>query len=140
MPSVVPVAAEPASSPRNDKSEELLEEKDEEEYDPFSTGVEESSCAAAAPEGSASQRVRSRGRKPPVAAASDDVKCLGPEDLAKFKDAGQLAAKVSAETIKQSLLKLGLKCGGKPEERAQRLFLLKDKPLSDLPKSVFAAK
>jgi len=64
---------------------------------------------------------------------------VSPEDLAKYSSAEDLLAKVSAEALKQSLQRLGLKCGGKPEERAKRLFLLKDTPLKELPKSAFAA-
>lgn len=102
----------------------------------------------APPSGSASERASSRGNRGTVkekergSAAEDvnDAKLVGPEELKDFANADDLAAKVSAETIKQSLQKFGLKCGGKPEDRVARLFLLKDTPLKDLPKSAFASK
>mmetsp|Transcript_84463 Transcript_84463/g.149460 ORF Transcript_84463/g.149460 Transcript_84463/m.149460 type:complete len:425 (+) Transcript_84463:1-1275(+) len=75
----------------------------------------------------------------PPAAAPEKVVLVKPQDLAKYKSAEELAEKVSAESLKQSLQQLGLKCGGRPEERAKRLFALKDKSLKDLPKSFFAA-
>merc|ERR1711972_900858 len=60
------------------------------------------------------------------------------EDLACYESPEELVAKISGETIKHSLQRLGLKCGGKPLERAQRLLLLKNTPLEALPKSAFA--
>mmetsp|Transcript_15389 Transcript_15389/g.24557 ORF Transcript_15389/g.24557 Transcript_15389/m.24557 type:complete len:462 (+) Transcript_15389:50-1435(+) len=61
-----------------------------------------------------------------------------PQDLAKYSSAEDLAAKVPAGALTQSLQALGLKCGGRPEDRAKRLFELKGKSFSDLPKSFFA--
>mmetsp|Transcript_69467 Transcript_69467/g.192246 ORF Transcript_69467/g.192246 Transcript_69467/m.192246 type:complete len:515 (-) Transcript_69467:99-1643(-) len=66
-------------------------------------------------------------------------KPLQPEDVKGYVSAEDLAAKVHADVLKLSLQQFGMKCGGKPEERAARLFLLKDKSLGELPKSVFAA-
>lgn len=71
---------------------------------------------------------------------SEAAACLGPEDLQGFRDAAKLEATVSAETLKQSLQKLGLKCGGTPKDRAERLFQLKFTKLEDLPKKEFAKK
>eukprot|EP01111_Echinosteliopsis_oligospora_P002870 TRINITY_DN1455_c0_g1_i1.p1 TRINITY_DN1455_c0_g1~~TRINITY_DN1455_c0_g1_i1.p1 ORF type:complete len:408 (+),score=126.68 TRINITY_DN1455_c0_g1_i1:3-1226(+) len=52
----------------------------------------------------------------------------------------ELQEKHSADEIKNELQRLGLICGGRPEDRAQRLFLLKEMPLSRLPKKLFAKK
>jgi len=106
--------------------------------------IADSFCAAteAADEGSA-KAPRSRGGSASETVAPTDatpVKCLTPQDLAKFKNADELVAKVDAETLKQSLQKLGLKCGGTPEDRAKRFFLLKSTPLEEIPKKEFAKK
>jgi len=83
--------------------------------------------------------------EPPKAAPAEPPKKLdaaelvSEKDVKKYKSADDLLAKVSAEALKQSLQQLGLKCGGKPEDRAKRLFLLKTCPLSELPKKEFAA-
>merc|ERR1712060_467669 len=76
---------------------------------------------------------------PPPAKPVEIGPLLSADDVKKYKSADELLAKVSAEALKQSLQQLGLKCGGKPEDRAKRLFLLKGKPLSELPKKEFAA-
>lgn len=59
-------------------------------------------------------------------------------DLAKYASAEELAAQVDGDRLKAELSLLGLKCGGTVLDRAQRLFLLKDCPLHDLPPKVFA--
>lgn len=112
--------------------------------------IAESFCAAAETEDqeeSSAQRASSRGPRSrgnsttaamPDSDGATEVKCIGPGDLKNFASATQLAAKVSAEALKQSLQKLGLKCGGTPEDRAKRLFLLKSTPLEDIPKKEFA--
>lgn len=69
-----------------------------------------------------------------------DTALLEPEDARNFTTVAELLGKVSAEVLKKSLQRLGLKCGGKPEERAARFLLLKDKTLEELPKSVLAPK
>lgn len=94
-----------------------------------------SSETAAAPKPAAPAPVA-----PKAAAAPPQVfEPLKVEDLKKYRSAEELAEKVPAEALKLSLQQLGLKCGGRPEERAKRLFELKDKALKDLPKSFFAA-
>ncbi|CEM06402.1 unnamed protein product [Vitrella brassicaformis CCMP3155] len=45
-----------------------------------------------------------------------------------------------ADVIKHKLKQLGLKCGGTPLARAQRLFLLKTTPIDQLPKKLMAKK
>ena len=42
------------------------------------------------------------------------------------------------EKLKCELMKHGLKCGGTLQQRAQRLYLLKDTPIEKLDKSLFA--
>eukprot|EP00440_Ansanella_granifera_P001852 gb/GFBE01002000.1/.p1 GENE.gb/GFBE01002000.1/~~gb/GFBE01002000.1/.p1 ORF type:complete len:449 (+),score=115.04 gb/GFBE01002000.1/:1-1347(+) len=71
-------------------------------------------------------------------APPEKVELIKPEDLRKYSSVEELVKKASAESLKQSLQALGLKCGGRPEDRAKRLFELKDKSLKDLPKSFFA--
>lgn len=72
-------------------------------------------------------------------AAAAPPKLITVQDLRKYSSAEELLQKVTAEDLKHSLQKLGLKCGGRPEERAKRLFTLKDTDLKDLPKSFLAA-
>merc|ERR1711957_721435 len=76
----------------------------------------------------------------PVAKAPEPppVKLISASDVSRIASAASLEADASPEDLKQSLMALGLKCGGTPRERAERLFLLKDKRFEDLPKSVKA--
>jgi hypothetical protein len=64
------------------------------------------------------------------------ISIIGAADVAKFASASDLLAKVPADALKRSLKKLGLKSNGTPEDRAARLFLLKDKAVEDLPEEV----
>jgi len=107
--------------------------------------IAESFCAATerATEGGVQERVQSRTRREKTGSSENvapaaAVACIGPAELKGFKDAAALEAKVSAEVLKQSLQKLGLKCGGTPMDRALRLFQLKLTALEDLPKKDFA--
>jgi len=93
------------------------------------------SASAAATEQAATAR-----SAPKAQPQENDDTILDIEDAANFASSADLLQKVSAEALKRSLQRLGLKCGGKPEERAARFLLLKDKQLKDLPKSVFASK
>ena len=61
-------------------------------------------------------------------------------DLSQYNSATDLEQAVNGETLKVELARLGLKCGGTPKARAERLFLLKDTPWKDLPTKVFAKK
>jgi len=58
--------------------------------------------------------------------------------LEKFVTAEELIAAVTPEHLKVSLQKLGLKCGGTPAQRGERLFATKGKSLSELDPSMFA--
>ena len=59
-------------------------------------------------------------------------------DLTLYSTADDLLAKVNADAIKAELTRLGLKCGGAPTERSNRLWLTKDTPLDQLPAKLFA--
>jgi len=59
-------------------------------------------------------------------------------DLSSYSSPQKLCGAVDADTLKAELSRIGLKCGGAPLDRAQRLFLLKDTTLSDLPKKCWA--
>ncbi len=48
-------------------------------------------------------------------------------------------AAAGADRLKEALQQLGLKCGGTPRQRAERLFLLKSQPLEQLERKHFAA-
>lgn len=100
--------------------------------------IAESFCAATDMEATESQRSKRETVGNPESVAAAAAACIGVQELAKFKDAGQLEAKVSADILKASLQKLGLKCGGTPKDRALRLFQLKTTKLEDLPKKDFA--
>ncbi|XP_065068736.1 splicing regulator SDE2-like [Rhopilema esculentum] len=58
-------------------------------------------------------------------------------NLQLFSMAEELEA-FGLEKLKCELMKHGLKCGGTLQQRAQRLFLLKDTPIEKLDKSLFA--
>jgi len=62
-------------------------------------------------------------------------------DLSKYDSADSLASMVDGEALKLELVRLGLKCGGTVQDRAKRLFMIKDKPnRSDWPSKIFAKK
>lgn len=59
-------------------------------------------------------------------------------DLSPYDTAEDLEKAINGDRLKAELARLGLKCGGKPSERAKRLFLTKDTPLDKLPRKIFA--
>ena len=61
-------------------------------------------------------------------------------DLSTYGSASDLEQALDGDTLKAELTRLGLKCGGMVADRAKRLFLTKDTPLSELPKKLFAKK
>lgn len=97
--------------------------------------IAESFCVASEKEG---QEDEAKPKTSSTSAPLPDCELIGADGLKKFKDAAELEKKVSPEVLKQSLMKLGLKCGGTPKDRAARLFLLKFSNLEDLPKKEFA--
>ena len=56
----------------------------------------------------------------------------------KHKSAVALLQAVGAEELKIELSRLGLKCGGTPAMRADRLWLTKDTPLRNMDPKLFA--
>lgn len=67
-----------------------------------------------------------------VAEVTNTPPLYGAIDLAAFESADALQAAVSAAHLKAELQRVGLKCGGTPAQRAQRLFLLKSTPIEAL--------
>ncbi len=59
-------------------------------------------------------------------------------DLHQYDDVDTLLNNVSPDDLKAELARLGLKCGGAPLDRAKRLWMTRDTPLSELPKKLFA--
>lgn len=62
-----------------------------------------------------------------------------PLDVTKYSSEEELLS-VGGDALKAALQKLGLKCGGTPQERAHRLFSTKGKSLDELDPSLFAKK
>lgn len=61
-------------------------------------------------------------------------------DLSPYASAADLEKALDGDKLKAELTRLGLKCGGTVSDRAKRLFMTKDTPLSELPKKLFAKK
>ena len=59
-------------------------------------------------------------------------------DLSAFQTAEELEKSIDGDRLKAELSRLGMKCGGRPSDRAMRLFMTKDTPLDQLPKKLFA--
>lgn len=62
-----------------------------------------------------------------------------PIDLKEYESIGELVL-LGNEKLKEILTQMGLKCGGRAEERAERLFNTKDKKYTDLDPSFFNLK
>ena len=92
--------------------------------------AEAAQAVAPLPLPSAAERPAEPADAPSAAAA--------PLDLAPYASAEALLEAEGAERIKAELARLGLKCGGAPAQRAERLFLLKDTPLGQLAPEHFA--
>jgi len=58
-------------------------------------------------------------------------------DLSSFATAEDLEKAINGDELKAELSRLGMKCGGRPIDRAMRLFMTKDTPLDQLPKKLF---
>jgi hypothetical protein len=50
------------------------------------------------------------------------------------------AEAMGGDALKHALAKRGLKCGGTPEQRAQRLWGVRGLPKDQWPKNIFAAQ
>ena len=59
-------------------------------------------------------------------------------DLSPFETVEELENAIDGDRLKAELARLGMKCGGRPLDRAMRLFMTKDTPLDQLPKKLFA--
>ena len=79
--------------------------------------------AAAAPSAAAAPAAAAPAAAPAGAAASGGKPA--PIDLSKYTSAGELLAQAGADSVKVELSRLGLKCGGTPQMRAERLFSTK---------------
>eukprot|EP00531_Pseudo-nitzschia_arenysensis_P009250 CAMPEP_0116132464 /NCGR_PEP_ID=MMETSP0329-20121206/9561_1 /TAXON_ID=697910 /ORGANISM="Pseudo-nitzschia arenysensis, Strain B593" /LENGTH=729 /DNA_ID=CAMNT_0003626979 /DNA_START=75 /DNA_END=2264 /DNA_ORIENTATION=- len=75
-------------------------------------------------------------------AANNDATANAPLkiDLSPYASAADLEKALDGDKLKAELTRLGLKCGGTVSDRAKRLFMTKDTPLSELPKKLFAKK
>lgn len=71
---------------------------------------------------------------------SDNSGSLSRLDLTPFKTAEELEKSIDGDVLKVELSRLGMKCGGRPLDRAKRLFMTKDTPLDQLPKKLFVNK
>ena len=58
-------------------------------------------------------------------------------DLKQYSTVEELFEKVSPDQLKIELAKLGMKCGGKPMDRAKRLWCARDTPVDQLPAKLF---
>jgi splicing factor 3A subunit 3 len=58
-------------------------------------------------------------------------------DLKQFASVEELMERTTPDALKVELSRLGMKCGGRPLDRAKRLWLARDTPLEDLPKKIF---
>ena len=61
-------------------------------------------------------------------------------DVEQYESASNMLASCGADAIKHQLARMGLKCGGTPEARAERLWSTKGKSLSELDPRMFAKK
>mmetsp|Transcript_89575 Transcript_89575/g.252464 ORF Transcript_89575/g.252464 Transcript_89575/m.252464 type:complete len:461 (-) Transcript_89575:138-1520(-) len=136
------VSAPKADEPEEDEPEVEQDEKQDEEKSEVKEAehVNEEEKPAAPPECSMHQK-RDMAKSAVVeTAAIEPDQLIGAGDVATFSSVEELQKAVSAEVLKRSLQQLGMKCGGTPQERAKRLFMLKATPLKDLPKAVLAPK
>ena len=65
---------------------------------------------------------------------------FSPINVGEFESMEQLHEAHTPDHLKHELARLGLKCGGTSEQRASRLFLLKNTPLENLARKHFAKK
>ena len=61
-------------------------------------------------------------------------------EVEQYASASDMLAARGADAIKHQLAQMGLKCGGTPEARAERLWSTKGKALSELDPRLFAKK
>eukprot|EP01043_Picozoa_sp_COSAG02_P037999 COSAG02_NODE_2897_length_7780_cov_2.267934_2_plen_158_part_00 len=61
-------------------------------------------------------------------------------EVEQYASASDMLAACGADAIKHQLAQMGLKCGGTPEARAERLWSTKGKALGELDPRLFAKK
>ena len=58
-------------------------------------------------------------------------------NLQQFSSVEELMEQTTPDQLKMELARLGMKCGGKPMDRAKRLWCARDTPLENLPAKLF---
>ena len=89
-----------------------------------------------------------RAKAAPVAAAVEPAQVApssssvvaAPLEWGTHTSAASLLSGCGAEAIKGELMRLGLKCGGTPEQRAERLWSTKGKSMGEIDPRLFAKK
>ena len=104
---------EAAASPAEDAPQPAKRQR----VDPAAAAPSAAAPAAAAPAAAAPAAA-------PAGAAASGSK-PAPIDLSKYTSAGELLAQAGADSVKVELSRLGLKCGGTPQMRAERLWSTK---------------
>ncbi|KEP66942.1 UNVERIFIED_CONTAM: hypothetical protein HHA_272340 [Hammondia hammondi] len=116
---------------------------------PSSSSPSSSSCSYSLPSSSSSLQVSRREEKTKVRSEEEEKAKAEEEkwtrkaeslDVNAFATAEDLEKNVHPEVLKKKLAMLGWKCGGRPAERAARLFLLKSLNGKPPPKHVLAPK
>ncbi|KAL4419146.1 hypothetical protein ABPG77_002659 [Micractinium sp. CCAP 211/92] len=95
-------------------------------------GAEPAAAAAGEPSAVAAEPAAQQGQQ------AEEQKQHEPVDLSAFGTPEELEAAVGGDRLKAELQRLGLKAGGTPAQRAQRLWLLKDTHLDKLDRKHFA--
>ena len=80
-----------------------------------------------------------QAEEPPPAESNPHIIPLFRAQPTLIESASQLAA-AGADALKAELERLGLKCGGTTEMRAERLFSTRGKPQSEWPRGIFAKR
>lgn len=73
-----------------------------------------------------------------VRAVDEKMLKTGASDLSAFATIEDMRAALDTDAIKGALESMGLKAGGTPEQRAERLWSVKGKKLSDIDRKLFA--
>ncbi|PSC72465.1 SDE2-like protein [Micractinium conductrix] len=97
-------------------------------------------AAAAAEPAAADTASPSEQQQAQQAEAAAPAPAQEPIDLSAYGSAAELAAAAGGDRLKDELQRLGLKAGGTPAQRAERLWLLRDTPLEKLDRKHFAKK
>jgi hypothetical protein len=104
------------------------------------TEPQSNSVAGAVAAAAAQSSFTNTAHATPATAPQVAVPKPGPLEWQHYKGAGALLKGCGAEAIKSELERMQLKCGGTPEQRAERLFSTKGKALSEIDPRLFAKK